>query len=185
MLEHACGLFPLEVTGVGLNGPVRTESHTRFAGVLARHQRRVVLVREEHPSWGGAYWNIPSGRIEEHESPPEGARRELAEETGLVVPLAGLVLQSTCVTVSAQNVSRAWNFSVDVDDPALRGSDPDGLIQDARWFSAEEAVRLLHDLPYRPLSEPAVAILTEQSSVGAHCAYPDPTAEPTITVREP
>jgi 8-oxo-dGTP pyrophosphatase MutT (NUDIX family) len=141
-------------------------------------------VREEYPSWGGAYWNIPSGRIEEHESPAEGARRELAEETGLVVPVAALVLQGTSATASSNKLSRAWNFSVEVDDPALRVSDPDGLIQDARWFSAEEAVRLLRELPYRPLSEPAVAILTRQVSVGTHWAYPDPTAEPTITVRE-
>ena len=167
--------------GLRLNFPVPTESHDRFAGVLARHQGQVVLVREEYPSWGGAYWNIPSGRIEEHESPAEGARRELAEETGLVVPVAGLVLHGTCATANPHRVSRAWNFTVAVDDPALRVSDPDGLIQDARWFSAEEAVRLLRQLPYRPLSEPAVAILTGQISVGAHWAYSDPAAEPSIT----
>jgi ADP-ribose pyrophosphatase YjhB (NUDIX family) len=172
------------VRGLRLNDLVLTGSHGRFAGVLARHQRQVVLVREEYPSWGGAYWNIPSGRIEEYESPAEGARRELAEETGLVVPLAGLVLQGTSATASPHKVSRAWNFTVDVDNPALEVSDPDGLIQDARWFSAEEAIRLLRELPYRPLSEPAVAILTGQVSVGAHWEYPDPTGEPIIAVQE-
>jgi 8-oxo-dGTP pyrophosphatase MutT (NUDIX family) len=167
-----------------LNGLVLTGSHARFAGVLARCQRQVVLVREEYPSWGGAYWNIPSGRIDEHESPAEGARRELAEETGLVVPVAGLVLQGTSATTGPHKVSRAWNFTVVVDDPSLEVSDPDGLIQDARWFSPEEAVRLLRELPYRPLSEPAVAILTGQVPRGAHWEYPDPVGEPIIAVQE-
>lgn len=47
-----------------------------------------------------------------------------------------------------------WNFTVDVVDPTLHVREPDGLIQDARWFPVEEASRLLRELPYRPLSEP-------------------------------
>jgi 8-oxo-dGTP pyrophosphatase MutT (NUDIX family) len=62
---------------------------TRYAGVLAFHDHRVVLVREAYPTWGGEFWNVPSGRVEDAETPAEGAARELAEETGLVVPPAG------------------------------------------------------------------------------------------------
>lgn len=75
-----------------LNGQVSTEIQPRFAGVLAYHQGRVVLVREEYPRWGGAFWNIPSGGIEDRETPREGACRELAEETGLIVAASDLVL---------------------------------------------------------------------------------------------
>jgi len=160
---------------------VPTKSQPRFAGILAHHQGRVVLVREEYPRWGGAYWNIPSGRIEELESPSEGACRELAEETGLVVEAAELVLHGTCAVTSPDQVSRVWNFTVDVNDASLAADDPDGLIQDVRWFSVEKAVRLLRALPYRPLSEPSVAILSRQVQPGAHWAYRDPEAEPLLT----
>jgi hypothetical protein len=37
----------------------------------------------------------------------------------------------------------AWTFSVDVEDPFLNVRDPDGLIQDARWFPVDEAVAVL------------------------------------------
>jgi len=50
--------------------------------VFDRHLARVLLVR--HP-WRG--WVPPGGRVEPGETPREGARRELHEETGLLVRL--------------------------------------------------------------------------------------------------
>ncbi len=168
--------------GLRLNDPVPTTSHhPRYAGVLASHEGRVVLVREEYPRWGGAHWNIPSGRIEDDETPLEGACRELAEETGLVVIAADLVLYGTSEVAGPDKISRAWNFTVDVDDPTLSVDDPDGLIQDARWFPTREATRLLRELPYRPLSEPSVAILTQRVAQGVHWTYPGPMDAPLVT----
>ena len=153
----------------------------RYAGVLASHEGRVVLVHEEYPRWNGAYWNIPSGRIEDQETPAEGACRELAEETGLIVTAADLVLYGTSEVAGPGKCSLAWNFTVDVEDPTLSVNDPDGLIQDARWFPTREATRLLRELPYRPLSEPSVAILTQQVAQGVHWAYPSPKDAPLVT----
>ena len=132
----------------------------RYTGVLAFHAGRVVLVREEYPTWGGEFWNIPSGRVEDGESPAEGAARELAEETGLVVPPADLVLVSTTVTTHGTRESRAWNHAVQVAATELRVADPDGIVSEARWFEIADAVEVLAILPYRPLAEPAVAYLT-------------------------
>jgi 8-oxo-dGTP diphosphatase len=168
---------------MGFNGRVRTiRSESRFAGVVAYHCGRVVLVREEYPRWGGAYWNIPSGRIEDHETPREGACRELAEETGLVVAPTSLCLQSTCEVAGTDKINRAWNFTVDVDDPTLGIRDPDGVIEEARWFSAGQATRLLRALPYRPLSEPSVALLTCEVRPGTHWAYASPAEDPVVTL---
>jgi 8-oxo-dGTP diphosphatase len=138
----------------------------RYAGVLAFHRGRVVLVREEYPTWGGEFWNLPSGRVEEGESPAEGAARELAEETGLVVLPQRLRLVSTTVTTHGTRESRAWNHAVEVDSTVLRVADPDGIVREARWFDVPDAVAALALLPYRPLAEPAVAYLTGAVEAG-------------------
>jgi 8-oxo-dGTP diphosphatase len=143
----------------------------RYAGVLAFHRDRIVLVREEYPTWGGEFWNIPSGRVEDDESPAQGAARELGEETGLVVSPDRLVVVSTAETRHADRVSRAWNHRVDVFEPELRVADPDGLVREARWFDVPEAVDALTRLPYPPLAEPAVAWLTGAAEVGRHWTF--------------
>lgn len=139
---------------------------------------------EEYPAWGGAFWSLPSGRLEEKETPREGACRELAEETGLVVPAGDLVLLGTCSVTTGDQISQAWNFIVDVDEPTLAVRDPDGLIQEARWFELEDTVSLLRRLPYPPLSEPAVAALTNRVSGRAHWAFTDPREPPLVTLAD-
>src|SRR5690625_4957528 len=104
------------------------------------------------PPSAGRYWNIPSGCVEDHETPEEGACRELAEETGLVVFTTDMVLVGTASVVTAGCVSHAWNYMAAVDDPSLDVQDPDELIQDARWFPVDDAQSVLRQLPYRPLS---------------------------------
>lgn len=153
----------------------------RFAGVIAVHEGRIALVRERHESWGGDYWNIPTGLVESHETPALGAARELAEETGLVVAADRLHLVGTSSTTSAQHRSLAWNFTTVVDSPVIYVDDPDGLILEARWFARDEAMDLLGRLPYRPLAEPAVAYLAGTVVPCSHWLYDAPDAEPVVT----
>ncbi|MFZ5845769.1 MAG: NUDIX hydrolase [Actinomycetota bacterium] len=99
-------------------------SPRRFAGVLAHHDGRVVLVREAHSRWGGEFWNLPSGMVDAHETPAEGAARELAEEAGLRVPPGALRLRSNSSTLVDGLTSLAWNFDVVIEHPALRSTTP-------------------------------------------------------------
>jgi 8-oxo-dGTP diphosphatase len=160
---------------------VEPQGQLRYAGVLARHRGQVALVREEYPDWDRLCWNIPSGHVEAGESPAQGACRELAEETGLLVPSDELVLVATSSVTSSGVLRRAWTFSVEASDPWLCPRDPDGSIQDARWFPVPEAVSLLQQLPYRPLREPVTALLSGGYRAVQHWTYAEPDAEPVIT----
>lgn len=143
----------------------------RFAGVVARHEGRVVLVLEHQSRWERVHWTIPSGQVEPHETPEQGAAGDLAEETGLLVAHHDLRLVSTSVTASNRGLSRAWNYTAEVEDPALRVDDPDGQVREARWFTCDEAVELLEALPYRPLAEPVLAHLRGEPRAGRHWTY--------------
>lgn len=157
-------------------------SQRRFAGVLARHEGEVVLVRETHVRWGGEFWNVPSGMVEAHETPAQGAARELAEEAGLVVSVHSLRLRTTTSVVVGGEEVHSWNFEIEVDDPSLRVDDPDALIQEARWFSVHEAIEQLRMLPYRPLAEPAIATLHAGAAApSTHWTFASPEADPRIT----
>lgn len=157
-------------------------SQRRFAGVLAHHNGGVVLVRESHVRWGGEFWNVPSGMVEAHETPAQGAARELAEETGLAVSSRSLRLRTTTSVVIGGEEVHSWNFEIEVDDPTVRVDDPDALIQEARWFPVDEAIEQLRLLPYRPLTEPAIATLhAGVAAPSTHWTFTSPEADPRIT----
>ena len=46
---------------------------------------RVLLLQYAPPKRTAGRWDVPGGRVEKGESPEEGARRELFEETGILV----------------------------------------------------------------------------------------------------
>ena len=132
-----------------------------YAGVIARYGGQVALVWERYEAWDAPYWNLPSGAVEDGETPATGAVRELREESGLRTRPGELELVWTTRTVvDGRATSRSWNYVVEVADPAFAVDDPDGSVMEVRWFSPEDAVRALEQLPYPPISVPAVHYLT-------------------------
>ncbi len=140
-----------------------------------------MLVREEHLRWGGEFWNLPSGMLEAHETPAEGAARELAEECGLLVAPSDLRLRTTSSAVVDGMTVHAWNFEIDVEEPTIAVRDPDLLVREARWFPVDAAIDLLRSLPYRPLAEPAIAVLTGAAATGTHWEFASPDADPVVS----
>lgn len=66
-------------------------SRTAARVVLLDDADRVLLLSGTDPRVGSRWWITPGGGVEDGESLPDAARRELAEETGLLLGAADLV----------------------------------------------------------------------------------------------
>lgn len=77
----------------GARGIREVVRHRGSVAALAVHEDgRIVLVRQWRHPVGALMWELPAGLLDAGESPIDGARRELEEETGLraahLAPLA-------------------------------------------------------------------------------------------------
>ena len=84
-------------------------------------------------------WVAPGGKVEAHETPYEGAVRELYEETGLVVHT--MRLRGIVRTVSPANSHSALHFLYAVTrfTGRLVADESEGFLH---WWPVEEALRL-------------------------------------------
>lgn len=132
----------------------------RFAGVAVVRTDLALLVQEPDFFSGEPGWTIPSGHVEDGESPVVAAARELAEEAGCVIDPADLELFAiTEVKHQGTTLSRSWNFTATTDEAQLGPDVPDVLVTDARWFSRAHAIELLSRASYAPKREPFLRFL--------------------------
>ena len=73
-------------------------------GVVVTHARKVLFGRRITAS-GGSEWQLPGGWIEIGESPHQAARREVVEETGLL-------LRDLSFVATTSNVFSAYKHSI-------------------------------------------------------------------------
>lgn len=111
--------------------------------VRAGEPSRVLLIRRGNEPFAGR-WALPGGFVNEGERPEDAARRELAEETGLV--FEG---ELTLVGVYGEpgRDPRGWTVSaaylaIVAGEVRVSGSDD---AAEARWFLADELPLLAFD----------------------------------------
>lgn len=104
----------------------------------------VLLIRRGREPFAGA-WALPGGFIEPFERPEDAARRELVEETGLVLtqPFALVgVYGERGRDPRGWTVSAAYAVWIDGDTPPVLGGDD---AEEARWFRVDALPELAFD----------------------------------------
>lgn len=122
-----------------MSGPALTVDVVAFAGP---RRDRVLLIQRAHPPFAGL-WALPGGFVEGGERVADGARRELAEETGLEVTALDLlgIYDTPGRDPRGPTVSVVYLTHVG-EAPVVQGGDDAG---DARWFSLDDLPELAFD----------------------------------------
>lgn len=125
-----------------------------YSLLVVRRGHRFLLVQERDQ---GSPWYLPAGRVEQGESFVEAAHREVVEEAGVPVTLAGILgIEHTPTHYGARH--RVIFLAHPADDtPAKTIADEESL--GAAWFTLDEIAGL-------PLRSPEVIRWCEQAMSG-------------------
>ena len=122
--------------------------------VIKDDQGRLLLIKRGHPP-GAGLWSIPGGRVEPGETDTEALRREMREETGLVVDPGGL-LGTVRRPGQDGDVLDIRDYAATVTGGTLRAGDD---AAEARWVTISELAGL-------PITDGLVEALTRWGVLG-------------------
>lgn len=104
------------------------DATTLIVSSIVRRDDRLLLVEQQAPGNPEPSWMLPGGRVEIGETLVAALKRELAEETGLV--LTGLPVVAFVVDLITDAGAEG----------SLAPNDPDGFVQSAAWTDPVEAL---------------------------------------------
>lgn len=110
------------------------------AGIVLEEGRMLMVKDKESKGW-----SIPSGGIENGESPEQACIREIWEETGFKTEIKKpLHIKKTII--KNYDVT-TYYFLCKVNEGQISYHDPDDSIEEIAWKTYEEILELQHDYP--------------------------------------
>ncbi len=136
LVHHFGAVFEAALT------PAPAPARTVSVAVVREALPAAVLLLRRTPERGG-YWQLVTGRVEDGEEPQAAAARELAEETGLSLPVAALDYQHAFAWGDERppRVAREHAFVARAPAGALVRTGPEHV--EARWLAVEAALAAL------------------------------------------
>ncbi|MCA1688268.1 MAG: NUDIX domain-containing protein [Actinobacteria bacterium] len=122
--------------------PGKMDFGIRVGAVVAR-DGALLLVRHQKPD-RDPYWVLPGGRLEQGETIPECAEREISEETGLSARFSGALYVSEFLREGRHTVDITVRMTPEGNEEAKLGSDPEvaagsePTLRELRWVEAGE-----------------------------------------------
>ncbi|MFI0240529.1 NUDIX hydrolase [Streptomyces sp. NPDC016845] len=149
-------------------------------GVIRRGDD-VLLVRESLGSNGEILWSLPGGGVEDGELMHEALRRELREETGLVVGVP--VRTAFLMHIDSERHPSAVAVAFEVDAWSGEVEPRDDDIRQAAFFPLPDALKLLGELDSAVQRDPVVGYLSGTVEPGTTWLYRDRGQGETLVAR--
>ncbi len=148
---------------------------------IVRRGDEVLLVRERLGAGGEMLWSLPGGGVEDGELMHEALRRELREETGLLVgdPMRTAFLMH----IDSEQHPSAVAVAFEIDEWSGTVAPEDGDIEQAAFFPLRDALRLIGELDSATQREPIVGYLSGRVDPGATWLYRNRGKEETLVAR--
>ncbi|GAA0400873.1 NUDIX hydrolase [Streptomyces luteireticuli] len=120
---------------------------TVVGAVIADGDGKVLLLRRSADDYLGGLWELPSGGVDDGEDLAEALRREVAEETGLMVSAVGDYLGYFDYRSGSGRATRQFNFTVAVTGEAIKLTEHDAhrWADSAQHHRTSTAVRAVLD----------------------------------------